>query len=125
MPEKIKVYHLNNVDAETSFGMGVKLCSAPGHFGGSVSVEHVTLGPNMEYTPHYHERSDAIVLVLHGSGYIQDGHGDRYRATEGSLAYFPHGARHGFITESEGLTFVAVQSPPIKDVVTGKEDFVE
>lgn len=121
----IDVYHLDDVGAETSFGMSVGLCSAPSHFGGGVSVEHVTLDPNREYNPHYHEKSDAFVLILRGSGYIQDGHGTRYRATEGSLAYFPRGARHGFITEGEGLTFVAVQSPPIKDAKTGKEDFVE
>ena len=123
--DKIHVYHMDDIVVENSFGMGVALCSMPGHFNNSISLEHVSLGPGREYKTHYHERSDALILILQGGGYILDGDGNRYRAREGSLAYFPRGTRHGFVTENEGLTFVAVQSPPIKNIETGKEDFVE
>jgi len=47
------------------------------------------------------------------------------RINQGTLAYFPAKVRHGFITENEAVHLVTIQSPPIKDLRTGKIDFIE
>ena len=116
---------MDEIPAEESFMMGIRLLSRQVHFGGNVSMEYVKLAPNSNYRPHYHERSDALVFILDGSGHVLNGDGNSYKVSQGSVAYFPRRTRHGFATESEGLNFLAVQSPPIKDALTGREDFVE
>ena len=125
LSDRIQIYHRDEILVENSFGMWVGICSRPDHFNGEVSLEYVTLEPNREYRSHHHIKASALVLILQGSGYILDCDGNRYDARQGSLAYFPRGVRHGFVTENDVLTFVAVQSPPIKNIETGEEDFVE
>ena len=124
MPDKLHVYHLDGIVAEQSFGMQVKACHKLGQFDNKVAVENVILEGNKEFPPHHHLESDALILILKGCGYITDYEGNRYAIREGSLVYLPRTMRHGFITEEKSIIYITVNSPPIKNLGTGIEDFV-
>jgi len=124
MSNKPYIYHIDDITAEESFGMQVKVLHKPGQFDNKVAVENVTLEGNKEFPQHHHIESDALILILKGCGYITDDEGNRYAIREGSIVYFPKTERHGFIAEEEPITYITVNSPPIKNPATGIEDFV-
>ena len=123
-PTEIEVYHLDHLSAETEFDMDIKVCQREGHFNNKVALEYVVLGQNTDFRPHYHDQSDALLLILRGCGYITDGAQRKYLIQEGSLAYIPAKTRHGFITGDQQLHFIVLQSPPIKNLQSGEIDFV-
>lgn len=121
----IEIYHLDDLKTEREFGMDVQVCQRLGHFGNQVSLEYVVLDPNTIFNPHYHDQSDALVLILRGHGYITDASERKYSIREGTLAYFPAKTRHGFISEEDAIHLISVQSPPLKNLQTGHTDFIE
>jgi quercetin dioxygenase-like cupin family protein len=125
MSKKIEISSLDSSLLERSFGMNIRICQKLGYFNNKVALEYITLDPHTEFKPHHHVESDALILILSGHGYITDIERNKYTILKGSLAYFPSNVRHGFITEEEPITLVSVQSPPIKDLKTGEEDFIE
>lgn len=122
----VEIYHLDDLEVKREFGMDIKVCELlVRHFDNKVTLEYVVLDPNTEFKPHYHDQSDALVLILRGHGYITDASKRKYSIKEGTLAYFPAKTRHGFITEEEHIHLISIQSPPIKNLQTGHIDFIE
>ena len=114
LSSNIHVYHMDDIPAKSSFGTETKLFTvhqdSHGFHNGKTLLEHIRLNPNSEYGLQHHETSSELIWVVQGSGYIQDDRGNRYRAIQGTLAYFEHGTRRGFITENDGLTFISLKN---------------
>ena len=127
MTKGIEVYHFDDIELERKFGMDIKTCQRLGHFGNNMGVEYITLSPYQRFEPHHHVKSDALVIILQGLGHIIDDKGNRYSIRPGNVAYFPRGEenKHGFITSDRPMELISISSPPIKNPLTGEEDFVE
>lgn len=80
----------------------------------------VELFPGVVYPPHYHDKAEGMVLFVVGEGTIQLA--DReIPYTRGSTFMIEKGVPHGFKPTTPTL-FLSIQSPPVKDPVTGEED---
>jgi quercetin dioxygenase-like cupin family protein len=123
--KEIEVYHLDDLPTEREFGMDIKVCERLGHFNNKVALEYVVLNSSTDFKPHCHNESDALVLIISGKGYITNQYLERVPMKQGTIVYFPAKTRHGFLTEDEQVHLVTIQSPPIKDLQTGKIDFIE
>ena len=84
------------------------------------TVELVELQQKLEYRPHYHEKSSAVVYVISGTGLFQ--------LAENLIDYkpglridIPAGVVHGFKTKTPTL-FLSIQSPPIIHPENGEID---
>lgn len=83
-------------------------------------VELVELQPNSIYKPHYHRNSCAVIYIVLGDGdFILNDIKTPYQA--GSRFVILQNEEHGFSTKSSTL-FLSIQSPPIRDRVTGAVD---
>ena len=90
-----------------------------GVFGDS-SFELVELKKEADYPPHYHEFSKAEFFFVFGKGKIQLGEKE-FDYQKGSKFIVPKKMKHGFIPSEDSL-FLSIQTPPIKNKVTGIED---
>jgi hypothetical protein len=75
--------------------------------------------------PHIHVKTKSEFVIVKGGGYLShDDKWDEYR--EDSRTKIGNGVAHGFVTDPrQGATvFLSVQTDPIKDPETGKDDFV-
>lgn len=76
-----------------------------------------------KYPQHTHDESDAIFTIVSGAATFLSG--DKKREIKaGDKIKIPRGMPHGFeLKEGEILEFISIQSPPIRNPETGKEDF--
>jgi broad specificity phosphatase PhoE/quercetin dioxygenase-like cupin family protein len=76
-----------------------------------------------KYPQHTHDESDAIFTIVSGSATFLSG--DKKREIKaGDKIKIPRGMPHGFeLKEGDVLEFISIQSPPIRNPETGKEDF--
>lgn len=75
------------------------------------------------YPQHVHYESDALFFIMSGTAMFLSNQ-EKYKITKGDRIEIPRGMPHGFETnEGETLSFVSIQSPPIRNPLTGKEDF--
>lgn len=83
-------------------------------------VELVQLKGNSVYKPHYHENSAAVIYMILGDGdFIL---GDTQVPYSGGMRFdIPKQVSHGFNTRSDTL-FLSIQTPPIRDPLTGDVD---
>lgn len=89
----------------------------------NVELSLVKVTPEGKYPQHVHKKSDAYLIVTAGEATFLSG--DLRRPIKvGERLDIPRGTPHGFeLKEGELLEFISFQSPPIKDEVTGEEDF--
>jgi len=84
------------------------------------SFELVELEAEEDYPLHYHKNSEAEFYMILGEGFIIIGDKkDEYKP--GSKFLIPKGVRHGFVPKTQTL-LLSIQTPPIKNRKTGKED---
>ena len=84
------------------------------------SYEFVEMYAGENYLPHYHNNSDAKFHFILGEGKITlDGIEKQYK--KGDSFTIPKGVSHGFSPATDTL-LLTIQTPPIKDLTTGKED---
>ena len=87
---------------------------------GDRSIELVELKAGQDYPPHFHRNSKTIFCMIVGEGLIiLDGKEQKYSA--GKTFRINKSIRHGFKPGTDTL-FLSIQTPPIKDRKTGKED---
>lgn len=89
--------------------------------------ERITLNycehpPGATFTPHVHERSADVIIVLQGEGEIvSDDDTVGFRA--GDILYVPPGVYHGTTnTGDEKLVMFSLQAPPDPALYTGEKD---
>ena len=122
---KFDIYNLNDLEGITEHGMEFRVCQRLGHFDNKVAVEYIILKDNSAVKTHHHEESSTLILVLTGAGYLTDGDMKRYPLRAGTIAYIPAKMRHGVLTEDTPLYFIAIENPPIENLLTGEVDVVE
>jgi quercetin dioxygenase-like cupin family protein len=89
----------------------------------NVEVSLVRLNKEGKYPQHIHNNSDAYLIITEGSAVFLSGQ-EKTILNKGDRKDIPRGTPHGFELQSgEGLEFISVQCPPIKDEHTGEEDF--
>ena len=90
-----------------------------GVFGNS-SFELIELKKAEDYPVHHHNNSEAKFYFILGEGLIiLDGKKHKYK--KGDSFIITKRMKHGFKPETETL-LLSIQTPPIKDKHTGKED---
>ncbi len=88
-----------------------------------VEVSLVAIKEPGKYPQHVHQNSDAFFVITSGSAIFLSGR-LRRPVQVGDRLSIPRGTAHGFeLSEGEALQFISFQSPPIRDVSTGEEDF--
>ncbi len=82
--------------------------------GGRYAVFHVSFSAGSDFPNHYHERSQATILIVEGSGHvILDG--VRHEIGTGDVVHIPPGVAHEFFVAKDGqrLAYVSVTEPDI------------
>lgn len=118
----MKIISIEERKMESSFDMNFQSLTESEHFQGNIAIERVILKGSTYYKPHFHQKSDAFLYFLKGSGFVIDSKGNEHPFHEGNTIYFPAMVQHGFLTNEE-VVFLTVQSPPILSYTTGEEDF--
>ena len=86
-------------------------------------VTFATITGPLQLKEHRHKKSDALFIVVGGTATLRS-NGETYRLEPGDRLAIPRGMPHGFSLErGEQLSFVSVQSPPIRNRQSGEEDF--
>lgn len=76
-----------------------------------------------EYPQHIHRNSDAVFYIVSGTAVFISGD-ERQVVKPRDRIDIPRGKPHGFELEGgQTFSFLTIQSPPIRDRHTGKEDF--
>lgn len=88
----------------------------------NITLNYAVHAPGTLFTPHVHERSEDVIVVLEGRGEIRSG--DRLLPFEaGDVLYVPAGVFHGTInTGDERLVMFSCQAPPDPALYTGEKD---
>lgn len=86
------------------------------------SFELVMLTQGQVQPPHHHNESDAKLYFVLGHGEIKL-NGKMIIYKPGDVFDVPRGTIHAFKAQSESL-FLSIQRPPIRDQITGREDFI-
>jgi len=84
------------------------------------SFDLAELKESGNYPAHHHHKSEAKFYFISGEGFIIL-NGKKHRYKKGDTFTIPKGMKHGFQSKTETL-FLSIQTPPIKDPKTGKED---
>lgn len=85
-------------------------------------VSLVRLKDSEEYPQHVHRESDALFVITAGSAILLSGD-ERRLVKVGDWIPVPRGMPHGFqLNNGSYLEFISVQSPPIRNRITGEED---
>lgn len=84
-------------------------------------IDFVKLYGGTTYEPHVHQKTDAKLYMLSGSGQALIG-SNRFAYSAGTVIEVPRGTAHGFEVEKETV-FLSVQSQAIRDAETGTFDF--
>ena len=97
--------------------------SLDGRVDENVEVSLVRITEQGQYPQHVHNGSDAYFIILNGHAILLSGK-DRREISQGDRIDIPRGKPHGFeLTNGESFEFISIQSPPIKDLHSGEEDF--
>lgn len=86
-----------------------------------VAVARVTVAPCRTSQIHRHNGTDSVLFIADGSGAVlvnQTG----FAVRPGARIFIGKGVFHGVHTADEPLTFLSVQSPPIRDAGRGRLD---
>ena len=86
-------------------------------------VSFVSILPDKYLPPHMHRHSDTYFVIVSGRAKINLGDESMIVKT-GSQVKVPRGVPHGFNVGADGLEFISIQNPPIRDRVTGETDFI-
>ncbi len=88
----------------------------------NVTLNYAVHAPGSVFTPHVHEESEDVIVVLEGSGQIRSG--DRLLPFQaGDVLYVPAGVFHGTTnTGDEPVVMFSCQAPPDPDLYTGEKD---
>ena len=78
--------------------------------------------PGVTFTPHVHDDSVDVIIVLSGSGQIAS-NDDTISFEAGDILYVPPGVYHGTTnTGDEPLVMYSLQAPPDRKLYTGERD---
>ena len=83
--------------------------------------DYVQVRPQVVTELHLHERSNTVVFVVSGHGFVEID-GKEFPVSAGERLEIAAGKAHGFRTDIESLTFVSVSVPPIVSPETGVPD---
>ena len=88
----------------------------------NITLNYAIHAPGAVFTPHVHEQSEDVIVVLEGKGEIRSG--DRLLPfAAGDVLYVPPGVRHGTInTGDKPLVMFSCQAPPDPAMYTGERD---
>ena len=92
-----------------------------------MGCEQITLNyfehePGVTFTPHVHEESVDVIIVLKGRGQIAS-NDDTVTFEAGDILYVPPGVYHGTTnTGDEPLVMFSLQAPPDRGLYTGEKD---
>jgi len=88
----------------------------------NITLNYAVHAPGTVFTPHVHEESEDVIIVLKGKGEIRSG--DSLLPFEaGDALYVPAGVFHGTInTGDEPLVMFSCQAPPDPALYTGEKD---
>ena len=92
-----------------------------------MGCEEITLNyfehePGVTFTPHVHEESVDVIIVLKGRGQIAS-NDDTVTFEAGDILYVPPGVYHGTTNiGDEPLVMFSLQAPPDRGLYTGEKD---
>lgn len=86
-----------------------------------VAADWVTVAPGRTSEVHRHNQAETVLLIVEGSGFVRVGESEE-PVTAGDRIVIGKGVYHGVRTETDGLTFLSVQAPPILDYAAGTLD---
>jgi len=88
----------------------------------SITLNYAEHAPGVTFTPHLHEDSTDVIIVLKGRGQIVS-NDDIVQFEAGDVLYVPPGVYHGTTnTGDETLVMYSLQAPPDPDLYTGAKD---
>ena len=95
-------------------------------YGPHNGAKHLTFNyakfePGAAFTPHDHDASEDLILVLEGGGHIRIGD-KRLPIETGDVILVSEGEFHGTIAGPDGLTCVSVQAPPDPKLFDGSRN---
>lgn len=87
-----------------------------------ITLNYFEHEPGVTFTPHVHEESVDVIIVLKGRGQIAS-NGDTVTFEAGDILYVPPGVYHGTTnTGDEPLVMFSLQAPPDRGLYTGEKD---
>lgn len=87
-----------------------------------ITLNYCEHQPGATFTPHVHEDSVDVIIVLRGRGEIVS-NDDTVEFEEGDILYVPPGVYHGTTnTGDETLVMFSLQAPPDRALYTGEKD---
>lgn len=90
--------------------------------GKNITLNYVEHAPGVTFTPHVHERSEDVIVILKGRGHIVS-NDDFIPFEAGDVLYVPAGVYHGTTnTGDEPLIMFSCQAPPDVALYTGAKD---
>jgi quercetin dioxygenase-like cupin family protein len=75
-----------------------------------ITFNYAKFKPGVAFKPHIHEKSEDVILVLAGTGWIRRGE-KRLRIKKWDVIHVSAGEYHGTIAGPKGLTCVSCQAP--------------
>ena len=95
-------------------------------YGPHNGAKHLTFNyaqfePGVAFSPHTHEHSEDLILVLDGDGQIRIGD-KRVPIEKDDVILVSEGEFHGTIAGPSGLTVVSMQAPPDVKLFDGSKD---
>jgi len=88
----------------------------------NITLNYCVHAPGVAFTPHIHERSEDVIVVLEGRGQIISGD-SLLDFQAGDVLYVPAGIRHGTINTGDvPLVMISCQAPPDVALYTGEKD---
>jgi len=93
----------------------------PGNGSERLTFNYAKFEPGVAFTPHVHDASEDLILVLEGGGFIRLGD-ERHPIGPGDAILVSPGEFHGTIAGPNGLTCVSVQAPPDPKLYDGSRD---
>ena len=87
-----------------------------------ITLNYCEHQPGATFTPHVHEESADVIIVLQGEGEIVS-NDDTVEFQAGDVLYVPAGVYHGTTnTGDETLVMFSLQAPPDPALYTGEKD---
>jgi mannose-6-phosphate isomerase-like protein (cupin superfamily) len=88
----------------------------------NITLNYVEHAPGVTFTPHVHDESEDVIIVLSGHGTIVS-NDDVVAFEAGDVLYVPAGVYHGTTnTGDEPLIMFSCQAPPDVALYTGARD---
>lgn len=88
----------------------------------NITLNYAEHGPGVTFTPHVHEESEDVIMVLEGRGEIVS-NDEVIEFVAGDILYVPAGVYHGTTNTGDGpLIMFSCQAPPDPALYTGEKD---